>query len=143
LLLKASILFLKASREGEMNRVLFLVLRILRSLPQGLLGMLRNLETLTMHTKNRASCPREWVVKPSAGRDISIVNRRSYSASTATSSRNGQNLYEQTNEEDARTLAMFLDLLIKDAQANPSKLVPYTRQLDEELDDLLEGVVLD
>ena len=45
-----------------MSRLLLSLLRILRSLPQGLLGMLRKLETLTMTVKKQARCFRDGLV---------------------------------------------------------------------------------
>lgn len=40
-------------------------------------------------------------------------------------------------------LSFFLDLLIKDAEENPSKLVAYTEEMAAEDDELLAGVVID
>ncbi|MBD2603651.1 hypothetical protein H6G81_03695 [Scytonema hofmannii FACHB-248] len=36
-------------------------------------------------------------------------------------------------------MSLFLDFLMKDAIKNPSKLVPYTKEMSDEIDDLLNG----
>ncbi|BAY74744.1 hypothetical protein NIES25_11580 [Nostoc linckia NIES-25] len=40
-------------------------------------------------------------------------------------------------------MSLFLDFLMKDAMQNPSKLVPYTQEMSNEMDDLLTDVVID
>jgi antitoxin PrlF len=40
-------------------------------------------------------------------------------------------------------MSLFLDFLMKDAIKNPSKLVPYTKEMSDEMDDLLADVILD
>ncbi len=40
-------------------------------------------------------------------------------------------------------MSLFLDFLMKDAVNNPSKLVPYTKEMSDEMDDLLADVILD
>jgi antitoxin PrlF len=40
-------------------------------------------------------------------------------------------------------ISLFLDFLMKDAMQNPSKLVPYTQEMSDEMDDLLADVVID
>lgn len=40
-------------------------------------------------------------------------------------------------------MSLFLDFLMKDAMQNPSKLVPYTQEMSDEIDDLLADVVID
>ncbi|MDF5739951.1 MULTISPECIES: hypothetical protein [unclassified Nostoc] len=37
-------------------------------------------------------------------------------------------------------MSLFLDFLMKDAMQNPSKLVPYTQEMSDEMDDLLAEV---
>ena len=36
-------------------------------------------------------------------------------------------------------MSLFLDFLMKDAIKNPFKLVPYTKEMSDEIDDLLNG----
>ncbi|WP_267255676.1 hypothetical protein [Nostoc sphaeroides] len=40
-------------------------------------------------------------------------------------------------------MSLFLDLLMKDAMQKSSKLVPYTQEMSDEMDDLLADVVID
>ena len=44
---------------------------------------------------------------------------------------------------DTSVMNQFLELIVKDAELNPSKLIPYTKELDAELEDLLAGVEID
>lgn len=41
------------------------------------------------------------------------------------------------------TMGLFLDLLIKDIIQNPAKLVPYTKEMSDYMDDLLADVKID
>ncbi|MEH2213369.1 hypothetical protein [Nostoc sp.] len=52
------------------------------------------------------------------------------------------NVYE-ANKDERIIMSLFLDLLIKDAMQNPSKLVPYTQEMSDEMDDLLTNVIID
>jgi antitoxin PrlF len=52
------------------------------------------------------------------------------------------NVYE-ANENEGIIMSLFLDLLMKDAMQNLSKLVPYTQEMSDEMDDLLADVVID
>jgi hypothetical protein len=42
-----------------------------------------------------------------------------------------------------KTLEQFLDRLVADALANPSKMVPYTEEMSARARDLIEGVEID
>ena len=44
---------------------------------------------------------------------------------------------------DGSSMSQFLNLLVKDVDANPSILIPYTKEMDMSLDDLLAGVEAD
>jgi len=46
-------------------------------------------------------------------------------------------------KNEAILMRSFLDLLWKDVEENPSRLVPYTEEMDAELDELLAGVEAD
>ena len=49
-----------------------------------------------------------------------------------------------TNERSlGSSMSQFLNLLVKDVDANPSILIPYTKEVDMSLDDLLAGVEAD
>jgi antitoxin PrlF len=53
---------------------------------------------------------------------------------------------DNVNEADGDEgimMSLFLDFLMKDAMQNPSKLVPYTQEMSDEMDDLLADVVID
>ncbi len=43
---------------------------------------------------------------------------------------------------EALMMSLFLDFLMKDAMKNPSKLVPYTKEMSNEMDELLADVLL-
>lgn len=47
------------------------------------------------------------------------------------------------DETESIMMSLFLDFLMKDAVNNPSKLVPYTKEMSDEMDDLLADVILD
>ena len=49
---------------------------------------------------------------------------------------------EDTDEDEALMMSLFLDFLMKDAMKNPSTLVPYTKEMSDEMDDLLADVVV-
>lgn len=40
-------------------------------------------------------------------------------------------------------MKLFLDFLIKDAMQNPYKLIPYTQEMSDEMDDLLADIIID
>ena len=44
---------------------------------------------------------------------------------------------------DMLIMASFLDMLSNDADAHPTKLIPYTQQMMDEEDELLSGVTVD
>ncbi|KYC36269.1 hypothetical protein WA1_41830 [Scytonema hofmannii PCC 7110] len=49
---------------------------------------------------------------------------------------------DNLEESDALMMSLFLDFLMKDAMKNPSKLVPYTKEMSDEIDELLADVLL-
>lgn len=50
---------------------------------------------------------------------------------------------DEVDEDEGIMMSLFLDFLMKDAMQNPSKLVPYTQEMSNEMDDLLADVVID
>ena len=50
---------------------------------------------------------------------------------------------DEADEDEAIMLSLFLDSIMNDAIKNPSKLVPYTKEMSDEMDDLLADVVVD
>ncbi|KOP23263.1 hypothetical protein AMR41_27205 [Hapalosiphon sp. MRB220] len=50
---------------------------------------------------------------------------------------------ENADERESLMLSLFLDFLMKDAIKNPSKLIPYTQEMSDEMDNLLADVELD
>ncbi|MFN6460709.1 MAG: hypothetical protein RMZ41_002540 [Nostoc sp. DedVER02] len=50
---------------------------------------------------------------------------------------------DEADGDEGIMMSLFLDFLMKDAMQNPSKLVPYTQEMSEEMDDLLADVVID
>jgi antitoxin PrlF len=50
---------------------------------------------------------------------------------------------DEVDEEEGIMMSLFLDFLMKDAMENPSKLVPYTQEMSDEMDNLLADVVID
>lgn len=52
---------------------------------------------------------------------------------------------DETFDEDDESLMMslFLDTLLKEAIKEPSSLVPYTKEMSDEIDELLSDVILD
>ncbi|WP_337884273.1 hypothetical protein [Fischerella thermalis] len=50
---------------------------------------------------------------------------------------------ENADETESLMLSLFLDFLMKYAMKNPEKLVSYTKEMSDEMDDLLAGVELD
>ncbi|MBW4614310.1 MAG: hypothetical protein KME21_13765 [Desmonostoc vinosum HA7617-LM4] len=50
---------------------------------------------------------------------------------------------DEADEAESIIMSLFLDFLMKDAMQNPSRLVPYTQEMSDEIDDLLTDVVLD
>ena len=140
-----------------MNRVLLLLLRILRSLPQGLLGMLRKLEMLTMTVKKQARCFRDGLVikiRSAHGRSEAAKTRevraaRRYNISVDPQKSNKAAEAEKylvevpSYEQESETLALFLNLAMKDIYDNPSSLEAYTEAMSAEDDELLAGVEVD
>jgi len=55
------------------------------------------------------------------------------------------NIIDDDNEEEKnpQMLRLFLDTLMADVMKDPSILVPYTAEMKEEADALLEGVMGD
>lgn len=52
-------------------------------------------------------------------------------------------IMETVEREEASLTALFLDKIMEDAEKNPAKLVPFTKEMDEELEQLLDGVEVD
>ncbi|MEH2348092.1 MAG: hypothetical protein V7K55_08830 [Nostoc sp.] len=50
---------------------------------------------------------------------------------------------DEADGDEGIMMSLFLDFLMKDAMQNPSKLVPYTQKMSDEMDDLLADVVID
>jgi antitoxin PrlF len=50
---------------------------------------------------------------------------------------------DEADGDEGIMMSLFLDFIIKDAMQNPSKLVPYTQEMSDEMDDLLADVVID
>ncbi len=50
---------------------------------------------------------------------------------------------DEADGDEGIMMSLFLDFLMKDAMQNPSKLVPYTQEMSDEMDDLLADVVID
>ena len=50
---------------------------------------------------------------------------------------------DDEEEKNPQMLRLFLDTLMADVMKDPSILVPYTAEMKEEEDTLLEGVTLD
>ena len=53
-----------------------------------------------------------------------------------------KNQLEEENEQSLM-MSLFLDFLMKDVIKNPEKLVPYTEQMSDEIDELLTDVNLE
>ena len=49
----------------------------------------------------------------------------------------------EEEKEESLMMSLFLDFLMKDVIKNPEKLVPYTEQMSDEVDDLLADVSLE
>lgn len=47
------------------------------------------------------------------------------------------------DEHESLMMSLFLDFLIKDAMKNPEQLIPYTKEMSQEIDDLLSDVKLE
>ena len=45
---------------------------------------------------------------------------------------------EDVDETESMMMSLFLDFLMKDAIQNPAKLVAYTKEMSDEMDELLE-----
>ncbi len=52
-------------------------------------------------------------------------------------------IMEAVDREEAYITALFLDKIMEDIENNPSKLVPFTTEMNEKLERLLNGVKLD
>ncbi|MBW4631823.1 MAG: hypothetical protein KME30_07925 [Iphinoe sp. HA4291-MV1] len=50
---------------------------------------------------------------------------------------------EEVDETESIMMSLFLDFLMKDAMKNPDQLVTYTKEMSDEMDELLSDVVLD
>lgn len=46
-------------------------------------------------------------------------------------------------DHESLMMSLFLDFLTKDAIQNPFKLVPYTQEMSDKIDDLLADVTVD
>jgi antitoxin PrlF len=49
----------------------------------------------------------------------------------------------EEDDEESLMMSLFLDTLIKNAIANPDSLVPYTKEMSAEIDELLTDVFVD
>jgi antitoxin PrlF len=49
----------------------------------------------------------------------------------------------ESDKEDSLMMSLFLDFIMKDIIQNPSKLVPYTQEMSDYMDDLLADVTID
>ena len=76
-------------------------------------------------------------VGTSRKRRIGTIKQRDVSFENA--SREDDSFYEK----DAETLALFLNLAMKDIHDNPSSLEAYTEAMSAEDDELLAGVEVD
>lgn len=47
------------------------------------------------------------------------------------------------DDDEGLMMSLFLDFLIKDAMKTPEKLIPYTEEMSQEIDDLLTDVKLE
>ena len=47
------------------------------------------------------------------------------------------------DDDEGLMMSLFLDFLIKDAMKNPEKLIPYTEEMSQQIDDLLTDVKLE
>jgi antitoxin PrlF len=54
-----------------------------------------------------------------------------------------QELQNDQDDDESLMMQLFLDSLLKFAIAKPDSLTPYTKQMADEMDELLAGVVLD
>lgn len=52
-------------------------------------------------------------------------------------------IIDAVEREEAGLTALFLDKIMEDAENDPSKLIPFTKEVDEKLEQLLNGVELD
>lgn len=52
-------------------------------------------------------------------------------------------IVEAVEREEAYLTALFLDKIVEDIENNPSKLVPFTAEMNDKLEQLLNGVELD
>lgn len=50
---------------------------------------------------------------------------------------------QEDDDNESLMTSLFLDFLMKDAMQNPSKMVPYTQEMSDEIDDLLADVDVD
>ncbi len=49
----------------------------------------------------------------------------------------------EKDDDESLMMSLFLDTLLKDAIANPSSLIPYTKEMSDEIDELLADVSVD
>ena len=47
------------------------------------------------------------------------------------------------DDDEGLMMSLFLDFLIKDAMKNPEKLIPYTEEMSQQIDDILTDVKLE
>jgi len=50
---------------------------------------------------------------------------------------------DEADETEGVMMSLFLDFLMKNAMQNPSELVAYTKEMSDEMDDLLTDVLVD
>lgn len=50
---------------------------------------------------------------------------------------------EDEEETESIMMSLFLDTLMKEVMKDPSSLIPYTEEMSEEVDELLQDVTLD
>jgi antitoxin PrlF len=50
---------------------------------------------------------------------------------------------DNADDDESLMMSLFLDFLTKDAIQNPSKLVPYTQEMSDKINDLLGDVTVD
>jgi antitoxin PrlF len=50
--------------------------------------------------------------------------------------------HAEDNENDSLMMSLFLEFIMNDAIQNPSKMVHYTQEISDKIDDLLADVVI-
>ena len=94
-----------------------------------------------MAVKRQAKCLRGgWAVKSGSVR-VEMQGRRS--VHVVVRREQASRLEQEEHDENPRTLALFLNLAMKDIRNNPSSLEAYTEEMSAEDDELLAGVEVD